>query len=128
MQVVQEIVAYFDKKGEMSSRELKRILDKGQVASDVPGNMSTLSDVVGTVYYFRATGMLEGQVWGSGPYTRDSIVGAAAVHAGLLKPGESAVLRLTIASARDQYPGSTKNGVTTSDYAIFPYCWEITAL
>ncbi len=34
-------------------------------------------------------GRLDGRVWGSGSYTDDSDLGTAAVHAGLLKPGEA---------------------------------------
>lgn len=128
MKVVQELVTYFDARGKLSRRQLKKILDDNGVATEPPGNMHGLCDVTGAVYYFRVTGVTEGQVWGSGPYTRDSVMGAAAVHAGLLKPGETAVLRMTVVPARPSYPGSTRNGVTTSDYAEFPHCWELTRL
>lgn len=128
MKVVQELVTYFDKRGKLSRRELKRILDTNQVASDPPSSMHGMCDVTGAVYYFRITGVTEGQVWGSGPYTRDSVIGAAAVHAGLLKPGETKVLRLTVVPAQSSYPGTIRNGVTTTDYAEFPHCWELTAI
>jgi hypothetical protein len=128
MKAVQELVAYFDKRGQLSRRQLKRLLDQNYVASDPPGSMHNMCDVVGATFYFRITGMLEGQVWGSGPYTRDSAMGAAAVHAGLLQPGETAVLRLTVVAAEKSYPGSTRNGVTTSDYADFPHAWQLSAI
>ncbi len=128
MKVVQELVSYFDQRGKLSRRQLRKILDDNKVAADAPSSMHGLCDAKGAVYYFRITGITEGQVWGSGPYTRDSVLGAAAVHAGLLKPGASAVLRMTVVGARPSYPGSTRNGVTTSDYAEFPDCWELSAI
>lgn len=128
MKAVQELVAYFDRRGQLTSRQLKKLLEQSYVASDPPGSMHNMCEVAGITYYFRITGALEGQVWGSGPYTRDSAIGAAAVHAGLVKPGETEVLRLTIVPAEKSYPGSTRNGVTTSDYADFPHCWTLTAI
>ena len=128
MKVVHELVTYFDQRGKLTARQLRDLLDKGKVASDTPSSMHNICDVSGAVYYFRITGVAEGQVWGSGPYTRDSVIGAAAVHAGLLKPGESAVLRLTVMPALEKYPGSTRHGVTTTDYAEFPHCWQLSAI
>jgi LCCL domain len=128
MKVVQELVTYFDKRGKLSRKQLLRILDHNQVAADPPSNMVGVCEAKGSVHYFRVTGVAEGQVWGSGPYTRDSVIGAAAVHAGLLKPGKSAVLRLTVVPARKSYPGTTRNGVTSSDYAEFPDCWELSPI
>ena len=71
---------------------------------------------------------LSGQVWGTDIYTRDSIVGAAAVHMGLLKPGQTAVLRRVVEAARPSYPGSARNGVVSSDYGDYPQCWRLSAI
>lgn len=128
MKAVQELVAYFDKRGQLSSRQLKRLLDKNFIASEAPSSMHGLCESVGSTYYFRVTGTTEGQIWGTDVYTRDSTLGAAAVHMGLLKPGENAVLRLTVCAAQNAYPGSIRNGVTTSDYGHFPHCWRLSAL
>lgn len=128
MKVVQELVSYFDSRGMLSRRQLRKMLDDNKVAADAPTSMHGLGEVVGAVYYFCITGVAEGQVWGSGPYTRDSVLGAAAVHAGLLKPGETAVLRLTVVKAEPRYPGSIRNGVTTSDYGEFQHCWQLSAI
>lgn len=128
MKVVQELVAYFDRQGTLTSRQLKTLLDTRQVAAEAPSSMHGISGAPGTTLYFRITGALEGQVWGTDVYTRDSVPGVAAVHAGLLKPGQTAVLRLTIMPAQKSYPGSERNGVTTTDYADFPDCWRLSAL
>jgi hypothetical protein len=129
MRAVHELVAYFDRKGRLSSRQLRTILDQRQVAADAPpGGMHGLCGTPGTTYYLKITGVAEGQVWGTDIYTRDSVLGAAAVHAGLLKPGQTAVLRVTIMPGQASYQGSARNGVTTSDYADFPECWRLSAL
>lgn len=128
MKVIQELVAYFDNRGKLSSRQLKAMLDKNLVASDAPSSMHTLSETVGSTFYFRVTGVTDGQIWGTDTYTRDSTLGAAAVHLGLLKPGQTAVLRLTVVKPLDSYPGTTRNGVTTSDYGPYPHAWKLTAI
>ena len=128
MKVVHELVTYFDRRGKLSPRQLRKLLDEQKIAADAPSNMHGLCDVPGVVYYFRVTGLAEGQVWGTDTYTRDSILGAAAVHAGLLKPGEKAVLRVTVVPALPSYAGTTRNGVTTTDYAEFPHCWVLSRI
>jgi len=128
MKAVQQLVAYFDKRGRLSRRQLKTLLDKNHVASDAPPSMHGLCDVPGTTYYFRISGVTEGQIWGTDTYTRDSTLGAAAVHAGLLKPGQTAVLRVIVAEPLKSYPGSTRNGVTTSDYDNTFQGWKLSAL
>lgn len=128
MKAVQELVAYFDRKGKLSPRQLRQILDRNQVAGDAPASMHTLCGTIGVTYYFRVTGVAEGQVWGTDVYTRDSVIGAAAVHAGLLKPGQTRVLRLEVVPPQESYPGTARNGVTTSDYAQFPECWRLSGI
>jgi len=128
MKAVQQLVAYFDKRGKLSPRQLKTLLDRNRIAGDPPSSMHGLCEATGETYYFRITGAAEGQVWGTDTYTRDSAIGAAAVHAGLLRPGETRVLRLTVVAPLKAYPGSVRNGVTTSDYGDFPHAWRLSAL
>jgi hypothetical protein len=128
MRAVQELVAYFDRRGQISRRMLRRLLEQNLVASDGPQNMHGLCDVVGATYYFRITGTTDGQVWGTDTYTRDSVLGTAAVHAGLLKPGETAVLRVTVVPPLNAYPGTVRHGVTTTDYGPFPHAWRLSKL
>jgi len=128
MKVVQELVSYFDKRGKLTRRQLKTLLDKNGIAGDAPTNMHGLCDIVGAQYYFRITGTTEGQIWGTDTYTRDSSLGAAAVHQGLLKPGEKGVFRVTVVPPLPGYPGSMANGVTTSEYGEFPHAWQLSVL
>jgi hypothetical protein len=128
MKVVQELVAYFDRRGKLSRKELRALLEQNFIASDAPTNMHGLCDTVGASFYFRVTGVTEGQLWGTDIYTRDSTIGAAAVHAGLLKPGETGFLKVTVVAPLKSYPGTTRNGVVSTDYGdAFP-AWQMSAI
>lgn len=128
MKAVQELVAYFDQRGKLSRKELRKLLEQNFIASDAPANMHGLCEVTGATYYFRVTGVTEGQLWGTDIYTRDSTLGAAAVHAGLLKAGETKVLRVTVVPTPNKFPGSIRNGVTSADYSEFPQAWKLSAI
>lgn len=75
----------------------------------------------------QVTGVASGSVWGSGPYTTDSTLGAAAVHAGVLKEGETAIIKIRVKADAGGYSGSTKNGVITSDWGPYSGCFEVAA-
>ncbi len=59
-------------------------------------------------------------VWGSGPYTDDSSVCAAGVHAGAVSFERGGRVRIQMRPGQNRYVGSARNGVTTSDYGS----WE----
>jgi hypothetical protein len=71
------------------------------------------------------TGRVAGSVWGTGPYTADSDLAAAAVHAGVLKDGETAVIKIRMKGDLGAYGGGTQNGVTTGPWGAFQGCYEI---
>ncbi|PTW97677.1 LCCL domain-containing protein [Pararhodobacter aggregans] len=81
-----------------------------------PGNMTTYRGQVGQTLTFTVTGATSGSVWGSGVYTDDSSVAAAAVHAGVIRPGETAPVEVTVLPGQQSYNGSTQNGVQSSNY------------
>ena len=62
----------------------------------------------------------DGPVWGSGPYTADSDICTAAVHAGRPRPRRRPGPRARRAAALDAYPGTVAHGVTTSDWGAYP--------
>ena len=128
MKVVQDLVAYFDKRGKLSRRQLKKLLEQNFVASDAPTNMHGLCENVGATYYFRVTGITEGQLWGTDIYSGDSAIGAAAVHAGLLGVGETGFLRVTVVHPPESFPASTRNGVTSTEYGKYQYAWVLSAI
>ena len=60
----------------------------------------------------------DGSVWGSGPYTADSNICAAARHQGVIGPDGGAVLAIGMAG-QESYTGSERNGVTTRDWGSY---------
>jgi hypothetical protein len=128
VKVVQELVAYFDRRGKLSRRQLRKLLEQNFIATDAPTNMHGLCETVGTTYYFRVVGVTEGQLWGTDTYSGDSTIGAAAVHAGLLKPAETGILRVTVVTPPEKFPGTTRNGVTSTEFGKYQYAWRLSAI
>ncbi|MGZ3456577.1 MAG: LCCL domain-containing protein, partial [Polyangiales bacterium] len=60
-----------------------------------------------------------GSVWGSGPYTSDSSICRAAIHAGVITDDDGGKVTLKISAGEKSYTGSKKNGVKTEDYGSF---------
>jgi hypothetical protein len=119
MKVIQELVAHFERQNRLSNDDIKALLDQGLLASDAPARIQDLCDTPGTTYYFRVTGASDGSVWGTDVYTGDSSLALAAVHAGAVKPGETAVVRVTVMRPLSHYQGSVRNGVTSHDYGRY---------
>lgn len=85
----------------------------------VPSPTQRAGDGV-TKFRVRLVGTLTGTVWGSGPYTGDSQITTAAVHAGLVRPGKQAIVVLEFVAPPARFSGSTKNGVTALPYDEWP--------
>jgi hypothetical protein len=86
---------------------------------DDPTVLGRIRTSPGNTVYVRLTGSTEGRVWGSGVYTLDSGLAAAAVHSGALAPGQNGVIKLTILPGRSAYEGTSRNGVSTSGYGAY---------
>jgi hypothetical protein len=61
-----------------------------------------------------------GSVWGSNPYTDDSSICTAAVHAGRIQFATGGVVNVRVSPGFPRYVGTTRNGVTTSNFARYP--------
>ena len=125
MKVIQELVAYFERRGRLSPNEVRKLLDQGLLAGEAPPNMINLCDQIGATYYFRVTGDTNGAVWGTDIYTGDSSLGTAAVHAGLAKPGESVVVKVTVERPLNQYQGTSRNGVTSREFGQYGTAYRL---
>jgi hypothetical protein len=66
------------------------------------------------------TGTVTGSVWGTDTYTDDSPVGTAAVHAGKVALGQTALVTIEIRPGLSSYTASTRNGITTVSYGAWP--------
>ena len=65
--------------------------------------------------------VIPNSVWGSNPYTADSDINTAAVHAGLVAIGGTATIRIVDMGTVSSFTGSSNNGVNTLNYSA-PYC------
>ena len=128
MKVIQELVAYFDRRGKLSRAQIRALLDRGFLAAEAPANLLDLAQPVGSTYYFRVSGASEGPLWGTDVYTGDSALGVAAVHAGLVKPGESVVVRVESVAPPLQFPGCVRNGVTSDDFGRYGSAYRLAAV
>ena len=102
-----------------------------------PGNLTNYVGHAGKVQVFRVTGLAQGGapvvrpgmaglvvaaqgfVWGTDMYTLDSTLGLAAVHAGVLKAGQTGVVRVKILGPQAAFQGSTRHGVTSQAYGFY---------
>jgi hypothetical protein len=81
-----------------------------------PNNLEAYRSRIGESFLFSVTGNTAGPLWGTDVYTTDSSPAKAAVHAGVLRPGDAGVVRITIVERLPNYRGSTRNGVTSSPW------------
>lgn len=102
-------------------------VDSGVVLAD-PGDLSGYRGQDGTILTFEVTGDLSGSVWGDEIYTDDSSLSAAAVHAGILQPGETGPVRVEILPGQESYGSAEHNGVTSATYASWHGSFRILPL
>ncbi len=103
--------------GDLRALRSMNALEPELVALPDPGTLMQYQDKIGQTFLFRVTGSVNsGTVWGTGVYTPDSPLAMAAVHAGVLKPDQTGVVKVTIVAGPPAYFGSTANGVTTSPW------------
>lgn len=99
----------------------------GNAVMPNPGTLKNVPGAApGQVMLFEVTGTGSGgSVWGSKMYTTDSDLGMVAVHAGVLKAGETGVVKVTFRPGQTKYVGSTKNGVKSSNWGSYDLSFEI---
>jgi hypothetical protein len=96
------------------------------VAAADPGTLTAFESQIGKVFDFTVTGTAAGgSVWGTDVYTTDSRLAIAAVHAGVIKVGETGVVRLKMIPSPPSFAGSTKNGITTSNFGVYRAAYQI---
>ena len=93
------------------------VAEELQNSPTAPANLMAFQQQYGkemsfTVVGFTATGGQQASMWGTDVYTLDSHFAAAAVHAGVVKPGESAAVRVRIIQSPPQFVSSFRNGST----------------
>jgi LCCL domain len=101
------------------------VAEELQNSPAAPATLMAYQQQFGKEMTFTVTGYVPGggqqaTLWGSDVYTLDSSLAAAAVHAGAVKPGEVAAVRIRILQSPPQYMSSSRNGVNSTAYASFP--------
>jgi hypothetical protein len=89
-----------------------------------PGNLKAYEGQVGKVFLFKVTGGAGGSLWGTGTYTTDSNLAAAAVHSGILKVGEMGIVQVKVIASPPSFAGSTQHGLTSSGYGPYGGAYE----
>lgn len=126
-------------------------IDPKNVIPD-PGSLSQYQQQIGKVLYIRVTGGARpnmpaggfagpvglpggammmgvgGTVWGTDVYTTDSPLALAAVHAGAVQMGQSAVVKVMIVPSPNNFVGSTRNGITTEPFGQYPAAYTISRI
>lgn len=67
-----------------------------------------------------------GSVWGTDYYTTDSSVCTAAVHAGVINMGRGGSVTFFMSGGLSSYPGSSRNGVSTSTWGSYTSTFAFT--
>lgn len=116
---------------EYNRRYMGRRLVRGNSTNFIERNRLHLSGVPGVAgpstgggqivlpgdFVVAITGSLSGTVFGSSPYGVNSDLSAAAVHAGLVAPGDSAMILVHYVGAVSSFSGTTAHGVTSEPQA-----------
>lgn len=84
-----------------------------------PGVLRNACDQ-GRILFFRVTGTNSGSLYGTDIYTSDSSLATAAVHAGILKIGQTGVVKVTTFPNHTGFVSSTRNGIASSNWSSHP--------
>src|SRR5262245_15931735 len=92
------------------------LVHEGLPTRDDPVRMSMFRHLVGQVLSFAIKGRDDQPVWGTTTYTDDSGLESAAVHAGLLRPGQTGIVKVALLPGQETYVASSQNGVRSNAY------------
>jgi hypothetical protein len=93
------------------------LVNEGLPTRDEPVIMSLFRNRAGETLSFAIRGRDDQPVWGTATYTDDSALETAAVHAGLLRPGQGGIVKVQPLPGQDRYDPTNQNGVQSSAYA-----------
>ena len=127
-------------KGEWSSETLRRLEDtKKRVDMEAKAESRRMAEqaaiiphgrrpfggpdirqlAIGDQVTLQITGRAEGFVWGDAVYTLDSNIGTAAVHAGLLKAGETKAIKVWIVPAPSAFVAAERNNIQSGKWGKY---------
>lgn len=91
-------------------------LNTTTAADMVPVSLADYAGKIGGVVCYPLVGTLDGRLYGTSVYTDDSDLATAAVHAGVLRVGETKNITIRIIGGQSSYVASTQNGVTSLSF------------
>ena len=89
------------------------------IVHNTPDNLLDYRSKVGQTFSFRITGKTGQHVWGTNIYTDDSNLAVAAVHAGVIRTGETKIIDIEILPGQLSYQGSRQNGITSQSFGAW---------
>jgi hypothetical protein len=93
----------------------------GLAALPSPGTLTAYQHQFNKEFRFTVTASNDnGGLWGSDVYTLDSSLAKAAIHAGVLKAGQTGVVKVRIVASPPGFVGSTRHGVASGNYGPYP--------
>lgn len=90
-----------------------------------PGSMSGHNGDIGKSFTFRVTGNASGSCYGTDVYTTDTTIATAAVHMGLLRPGETGILIATVVPSPPAFSSTVRNGISSSGWSVYPAAYTL---
>jgi len=92
------------------------LVNEGLPNRDEPVLMSLFRNRVGETLSFAIRGRDDQPVWGTTTYTDASALETAAVHAGLLHPGQTGIVKVRPVPGQDRYDATSQHGVQSLAY------------
>ena len=91
-----------------------------------PGSLREELPDIGIEMLYELNGSIDGAVWGTDFYTADSHLASVAVHAGVLREGESGVVRVTaVDTSNVRFVGTERNGVRSMPFPTWPTGFQV---
>jgi hypothetical protein len=90
-----------------------------------PGSLTAYAQMIGKKFAFRVTGVVGNGIFGTEVYTTDSNLSNAAVHWGVLKPGQTGIVKVEIVAPPAAYVSTTRNGITSNPYGAYNGAFKI---
>jgi hypothetical protein len=125
LKAIHQLINYFSAKGRISSSQLEELGKLGFWQRYSKHDIRQLANKINESFYIEATGSTHGAVWGTDVYTSDSDLDCVCVHAGILAPGETGLVKVTMLSPPGSYSGSNRNGVTTMDFGRYHGAYKV---
>ena len=116
MKAIHQLIVYFQERGRLSAQQLDYLVAKGYWGEYTRAELQSLAARIGESFFFHVTGEVSGPLWGTDTYTSDSDLGVACVHAGVLEPGESGLVKVIMVQPLAVFRGSTRNEVTSQNW------------